>query len=102
MRLIAMCALNLCSAKKVQLVLFGGQSALLHCPKIQMPGDIFSIECRACKGTDAVGGGSSVCSVALKRGIKQIGPEYGLGGGEQLVRQRSLTPAHHLGIKPNR
>src|SRR5262249_10519946 len=85
MRLIATCALNLCSAKTVQSALFDEQSALLHCPKVQMPGDIFSIECRACEGTDAVSKCGRVWSVALERGIKQIGPEHTLRGTDQLL-----------------
>src|SRR5258705_9429543 len=102
MRLIAMCALNLCSAKTVQSVLFDGQSVLLQCPKIQMRGDVFSIECWTCKTTDPVDRCSGVCSFALDRGIKQIGPENALRGSEQLRGQRSLAPAHHLGIEPGR
>src|SRR3954453_23483655 len=100
MRLVAVCARNLCSAKTVQSVLFDGQSALLHCPKFQVPGDIFSIECRTCEGTDAVGGYCGVCSAVLECSIKQGGPENVLCGREQLLGQRSLAPAHHLGIEP--
>src|SRR5690242_5402412 len=100
MRLIALCALNLCSAKTVQPVLLDRQSARLPCPKIQVPGDIFSIEWRARKGADPVSKCTGVCSIVLERGIKQIGSEDVLGGGEQLFGQRSLTPAYHLGIEP--
>src|SRR5882672_3557864 len=107
MRLIAMCARNLCSAKTVQSMLLGGQSALFRCPKFQMRGDIFSIECRACETTDPVGKCSvsrcsGICFFALDRGIKQIGPENALRGSEQLLGQWSLAPAHHLGIEPGR
>src|SRR5262245_40652747 len=100
MRLIAMCARNLCSAKTVQSMPFDVQSARLHCPKFQVPADIFSIESRACEGADAVGKWSRLCFVVLERGVKQIGPEYGFGGGDSLGGQRSLTPAHHLRIEP--
>src|SRR5438105_2435797 len=100
MRLIAMCALNLCSAKTVQSAPFGGQSALFHCPKFQMPADIFIVECWPRECTDAVGGCGGVCSVALELGIEQIGPENTLCGSEQVFGQRRLTPAHHLGIEP--
>ena len=51
MRVIAICARNLCSAKTVQSMLFTVQSmlfdvrsGLFDCPRIQMAGDIFSIE----------------------------------------------------------
>jgi len=44
MRVIAICARNLCSAKTVQSMLFDVRSGLFDCPRIQMAGDIFSIE----------------------------------------------------------
>src|SRR5262245_7519217 len=100
MTLIAICARNLCSAKIMQTMMFDVHSTLLRSPIIQMAGDVFSFERRAREGTDAVCWSSRVCSVALERGIKQIWPEYALGGGEQLLGQWSLAPAHHLGIEP--
>src|SRR5262249_41634943 len=84
MRLLAICARNLCSAKTVQSVLFDGQSALLRCPKIQVPGDIFSIECRASECADAVGRSSPERFFILERSIEQIGPENVLRGSEQV------------------
>src|SRR5262249_46268585 len=70
MRLIAMCARKLCSAKTVQIPRFDVQSTLLHCPRIQMAGDIFSIERGARKGTNAVGGDRDFRVFAEGHGIK--------------------------------
>ena len=36
------------------------------------------------------------------RCIVEVGPEHGHCSGEQLARQRRLTPTHHLGVEPCR
>ena len=48
-------------------------------------------------GSEARGGGCRA-----ERRVVEVGPEHRLGRGQQLVRQRRLAPAHHLGVEPGR
>jgi hypothetical protein len=48
-------------------MLFDVQSALLHCPKIQMSGDIFGIECRSCQQMRSIKQAAKPLSSAISR-----------------------------------